>query len=1241
MARLAPKSEVLRALFALSGNRCAIAGCPHELISEKGIFIAQVCHIEAAEEGGPRYNPHQSDEERRSFENLLLLCYRHHRETDDVNEFCTERMKQIKKEHEDQFRKNQYQIAEPILEKIKSSIQIQLDQLLAQSTAANQKLDELLRRTGTPPAIDDNKIYIAQLDAIKDLKKQGKYKTAIDLLLDFKQKNWDEIDSETKYKVLANIGICYLNLHDKSGATDYLIAIKDVGYESPESLAMLCLGYSISGMNAEFDDCFQKAIAQDKNNINLWVAYIERHKKEKTAEHFVKVIPTEAAESVPVLFSLAVVIVDAGKKKEGIELLRKALTKQSENPDILADTKAMIATCILQEVVDPFKFAFKNFSKEELNELNEAGNLLTEVWEQIGDTEQAKYKWFIILNRGVVRKLTNAPSEAAQDFQKAWELSHEFLPFQNLLFAQLQLHHLSQAAKMLANPQFAKPLTAQQTFELQTIKARLLCLEGNFDKAITAMASLLDENNEKQYQGLLTDIIAMCFENRRLDEAASWCELLLNKYPTLPAAYIFKGFLCLKCGEFEKALENYDKATSLITAETPAIEIYELASGLMEMERYEKAIPLFEQLANKNVLNSFSRGLVHAYYKFGDLQAALALAEYLDQLFPHQTFIVEIISNIYQEAGHYDKAINIIEQFLPFANPNEKSVFSYRCARLYSFKRDWNNARRFALAVLNYQSFSLFDSFTLAWLLVESGQEEKGLSVAYDSRTRFYDQSISHLNYTRICIRVKKDKSELFPTIVRAECAIIIQTENNEQKTFLITEKSAVGENVIKPNDPFALQLIGKTKDEELVIDKGHGVTSIIKVIAIIDIYTHAFQESISLFETRFAGQHGVSVFRADPGQPGDQMEDVIRSATLQSNTYQKQPHDLYYQRKATIGVLANMFKRNPVKQWFAILSSPDISAICFTRDESPAVQSAITNKNPLIIDLTALLTVFFIYRDNNIFIHLENKLYVSQSTIDDIQEFYEELKESSEDGIFSLGYQNGSLVGHTTPKETVRRHMKILQDIITWCKENCQIAIPLKLLEVKRDEREKLSSILGKCFYDTMLLAQEHKAAVICDDDIFKDLLRNENIPLPFSIYQLTHQFAIQEKIGQLAFEKCTMQLVGANYIHIPISGDQLWSAFENSGFQITKSFTVAVHGLLVMRPEFSALQLSIFLQKLYLQISLPTTREQTLIYLLMQLSKRPDFETHKKLLITAINKAFYFLPNDQQSILQILQSF
>ncbi len=88
------------------------------LVNERNLFVGQVCHIEAAEPGGERFNPSQSDEDRRSYENLLLLCYPHHVETNDVATYTVERMRQIKADHEGTFGQNPFKIDESLLHKV-------------------------------------------------------------------------------------------------------------------------------------------------------------------------------------------------------------------------------------------------------------------------------------------------------------------------------------------------------------------------------------------------------------------------------------------------------------------------------------------------------------------------------------------------------------------------------------------------------------------------------------------------------------------------------------------------------------------------------------------------------------------------------------------------------------------------------------------------------------------------------------------------------------------------------------------------------------------------------------------------------------------------------------------------------------------------------------------------------------------------------------------------------------------
>jgi hypothetical protein len=120
--RLAPTVSTLRALFARSGNRCAFPGCTHELIDHNNQFVGQVCHIEAAEVGGPRFNAEQSGEERRSSSNLLLLCYRHHKESDNEKLYPVSKLRAIKGDHEKRYGRKMFNIDESVLASISQDV---------------------------------------------------------------------------------------------------------------------------------------------------------------------------------------------------------------------------------------------------------------------------------------------------------------------------------------------------------------------------------------------------------------------------------------------------------------------------------------------------------------------------------------------------------------------------------------------------------------------------------------------------------------------------------------------------------------------------------------------------------------------------------------------------------------------------------------------------------------------------------------------------------------------------------------------------------------------------------------------------------------------------------------------------------------------------------------------------------------------------------------------------------------
>lgn len=149
MSRIPPKPTVIKRLFALSGNLCAFPTCNEHLVDEKGNILAQICHIEAAEAGGERYSSTSNDEYRRSFENLILLCGKHHIITDNVMEYKVENLKKMKFDHESKFLNNQYEVSDEAINKTIKNYMEQYNQNTGNGTQMNTQAQTVDKVIGT------------------------------------------------------------------------------------------------------------------------------------------------------------------------------------------------------------------------------------------------------------------------------------------------------------------------------------------------------------------------------------------------------------------------------------------------------------------------------------------------------------------------------------------------------------------------------------------------------------------------------------------------------------------------------------------------------------------------------------------------------------------------------------------------------------------------------------------------------------------------------------------------------------------------------------------------------------------------------------------------------------------------------------------------------------------------------------------------------------------------------------
>ena len=105
--RLSVPQKEQNILFAKSGNRCAFPKCDSPVIAEvddKRERIAEMAHMIAYSDDGPRSDPALAPEDRNKASNLILLCPTHHTLVDKFeHQYHVHVLREMKQQHEGKF----------------------------------------------------------------------------------------------------------------------------------------------------------------------------------------------------------------------------------------------------------------------------------------------------------------------------------------------------------------------------------------------------------------------------------------------------------------------------------------------------------------------------------------------------------------------------------------------------------------------------------------------------------------------------------------------------------------------------------------------------------------------------------------------------------------------------------------------------------------------------------------------------------------------------------------------------------------------------------------------------------------------------------------------------------------------------------------------------------------------------------------------------------------------------------
>jgi tetratricopeptide (TPR) repeat protein len=1210
--RLAPTVETLRALFAKSSNQCAYPGCNEQLIDdEDNKYYGNICHIEDANPGG-RFNEDMSNEDRRNFNNLILFCYKHHKKTDDFNKYSVVKLKEIKANHENKVLPPcvpSESVLMEIFNDLKADVyKIKEDTSVIKETTSSIKEDTSELKFLINTLIDrekNNSEHINAINTILKLRESNNQNSLIKLLEDYKTEHWDNLNDIEKYKLIANIGISYVELNEQTKAAEYFIKAFEFNKDDENALGLAAVGYSILGNVNNAQIAIEKVLQNNPKNVNAYISLIMLY-KDKTLDEVISIIPDEVKENSDIAYSLGVFSRLKNNLSSSIYWFEKAVENSTKNN---SDIKARLASTVLESINDPFQFFTGEINNETRNKIKYCVDLLTTAWDQVKNTDLRYSRNWILINRGVAKKYLQDFNGAKEDFQLANELNENYLSIKNLALLAFGDKNYDIAFEMSAKlNNFNVDIEQEGVFNIELFNAHLFFGKKDFTNAILLLEDLINQENrfivKYEAKGLL---IHTYIAVNRLDEAKKLCLSIIESSPDYIRGYIdaFKVFSSIDGEEthfhfLNTAFEKVENSES--------IDIQDLAFIFLHYKQYPKAIKLLEKIAKPGIYSNSSKALLEAFYKNGDYGKALDLCKSIQENYSPIDFITEKQSLIYESIGDLEKAIITYNNYL-VVYPDDQTI-KIRLAILYARLKD-KRLKDILNTLTLIGNISIEALYVIAYLNIEVDNIEKGLEIALLARKKYYQIGDAHLKYVGFVFKYKNLHLELRnPNVIGLDSIIQLKYENGETQHFHIIDESdgSTFSSDLIISDKLAQLVLGKSVGDIVSIENSIGKPQLIEIVNIFDKYFYAFRESINLLSTKFVGINGFRVFTI--GDTGDPKEDFKPFFDIldKGEEHVSRINEYYNENVLPIGAVSQLRKQNPIKVWEYTVGNIDLGVYCGIDDlvQQNEIETLLASQKDIVLDLISLLTLKTLNK-LELLTNITNRKIVSRSLIETIDEHISDLKSIGLDGYLTIGKDKDQYFRSETTVEENMVNAVFYEDIIKWINDNCEILPCNFALNINAGDKSMYDNHLSKSSIDSILLAKENNSLLLSDEANFRSTALSEFDVKSFSNYNLFHYCWKINLINKNSFTSEVANLIRLNYKCLPIDSSILLRCTELANYENKFPFDLAIKSFeaKVAEEDSCICVASDYFYNLY-QIDLPSdTRNKLIIPILQVLVK------------------------------------
>lgn len=1163
--RLAPTKDTLNLLFGLCGNHCAFPGCSHPVFDAENNFIAQVCHIESANEGGERFNPDSNNEERRQFANLIVMCYEHHKVTDNVEIYPGEKMRELKTAHETKFRSapsfvSPDQIDEIFqleLQKTVQKIEVATRDIIDTQTVHTDILNKILDSVNRDVSRNKKTDFDKQIDTIISLRSTNQHKAAIKFFEKLKEDEWENLSARERYRLQANLGILNLDLIENDIAAAYFIDSYSYQPEEPRAIGWAILGYSLLGDEDRAEELIKKGLAIDPLNVGIYSSMV-RLKRNLPLANVIEMVPGEIRQQSEIAYEISRVAQSKKDYNAAITWAQVALDGAGENK---FELRAVLATTILESVLSPFLVISSQVSQDTKNKARYIIELYSQAWDEVKHSDLHESRTWFLINRAVAKMYLGDMEGCYLDSKQAYDHKKDSFSMRHLAIAAMRTKREKESLELIAE---LKPLVfGADLHELIHFEAQVHLQMQDTETGLAILDTLLEQDISKSLRLFIIDFLCQRqIDKGNLPEAISLNDQATSIDPNAATALLLKGKIAHKLGHKDDAVEIFTRLFSKIDYQTPEIDVYDLSLQFEILGMPKEAIALMEKVSDLATYSGNTKRLLELYFRFGENARLLSICKNLTERFGPIPTVTELRSHVLEDINDFPSAIAICLEHLEIY-PNDQFIL-VRLALIYARIEDWKQVGAIVDTINHMDKTLKMDiQFKIAMLCHGCGRMEKFHHFALQTRRQFKNEVSAHENFIHLGTVIASDEERpIDPEIVGVDCQVTL-TSGDISLSYQIENRDDLRriDGDILPDSPEAIAVLGKKLGEEVILGP-HQQRFVVSTIT--HIFNAAMRESYHLISTTFASQTNFRQFSI--GKTGNFEEDFKALFDVLDNksSWEKDIAQMYLSRKLPLSTIAQIKKTNLIRVWGGFVSDEKHGLLTtFDRPEIYRAFAAFDEQIPILIDVTGLCTIAQLGCYEEI-LHLGCKLFVSESSILEVHDLVRELKGSSQKGSLTVGKQDGRYVRQFINPEQINAQIEHLSTLLDWIKKNCTSLPCTAALKMNGAEKKKLDDAIGESTIDSILTAQEQHYVLHAEEALIRMLAYEQNGVPGTATFMVLLYLMIKNKIPRQRYLDLTIDLMGMNYKHIPVDSHVILAAAKKTKYIYSYPLPNVTQGLL-----------------------------------------------------------------------------